>query len=129
MATETDARGVVKTHSYNVKRGLLLSTTYSDDTFSREYAYNHLGQLTHATDDAGERTISYNAYGEIESDSLLTDGVTHTISEQRDEFRRSVGYTYAKDGAAQQTVSIGYESDGRISTAGFLHGGALRNFT
>ena len=128
LATETDARGVVKTHIYDQERGLLLSTSYSDATTPREFAYNHLGQLTQVTDDAGTRTLSYNAYGEAEVDSLLADGVTHTITEQRDDLGRSTGYTYAKDGAVQQTVRIGYATDGRISTAGFLHGGALKRF-
>lgn len=39
-------------------------------------------------------------------------------------YGRSVGYTYAKDGATQQTVTTGYAADGRIASAGFLHSGA-----
>ena len=50
-------------------------------------------------------------------------------SEQRDEFGRSVGYICAKNGATQQTVATGYAPDGRIASAGFMHGGVLRNFT
>ena len=56
LATETDARGNVKTHSYETARGLLLGTTYSDGTTARQYAYNHLGQVTQVTDDAGIRS-------------------------------------------------------------------------
>ena len=33
------------------------------------------------------------------------DGDTHLITELRDSFARSAGYTYAKNGAVQQTVS------------------------
>ncbi len=129
LATETDARGLVKTHSYEPARGLLLGTTYSDTTAPRSYAYNHLGQLTQVTDAAGVRTIGYNAFGEQETDSLLAGGVTHLITETRDAMGRSTGYVYSKDGSIQQTVTTSYGSDGRIATAGFLHGGVERQFS
>ena len=129
LATETDARDIVKTHSYEPARGLLLGTTYSDTTTARSYAYNHLGQLTQVTDAAGVRTIGYNQYGEPETDSLLAGGKTHLITETRDTMGRSTGYTYAKDGSTQQTVTTGYDTDGRITTAGFMHGGAEKQFS
>ena len=40
-----------------------------------------------------------------------------------------MGYIYAKNGATQQTVTTAYAADGRIASAGFMHGGVLRNFT
>ena len=129
LETETTARGKVKTHSYETTRGLLLGTAYSDSTTPRSYAYNHLGQLTQVTDAAGIRIIGYNAYGEQETDSLLAGGKTHLITETRDALGRSSGYTYAKDGATQHTVTTGYGADGRIATAGFLHGGAAKQFS
>ena len=129
VLTETDARGKVKAHTYEPARGLLLGTTYSDSTTPRAYAYDHLGQRTQVTDAAGVRTLSYNAYGEQESDSLVADSVTHLITETRDDKGRSTGYTYAKNGSVQQTVTTGYGTDGRISTAGFLHGGAAKQFS
>ena len=129
VLTETDARGKVKAHTYEPARGLLLGTSYSDNTTPRAYTYNHLGQLTQVTDAAGVRTLSYNAYGEQESDSLVADNVTHLITETRDDKGRSTGYTYAKNGTVQQTVTTGYGSDGRIASAGFLHGGTAKQFS
>ena len=129
LATETDARGNVKTHAYEHARGLLLSTSYSDGTTSRQFGYNHLGQVTQVTDDAGMRTFSYNNYGEKETDSLLADGVTHLLTEKRDLFGRNIGYTYTKNRTNQQTVNVSYGADGRIDTAGFVHGGVERQFT
>ena len=141
IATETDARGNVRTHFYEHARGLHLGTTYSlpsqssagaaagAETNARSYVYNHLGQLTQVTDSAGVRTLSYNFYGEQETDSLLADGVTHLITETRDALGRSTGYTYAKNGTVQQTVTAGYGSDGRINSAGFVHGGSEKQFT
>ncbi len=129
VLTETDARGKVKVHTYEQARGLLLGTSYNDSTSPRTYTYNHLSQLTQVTDAAGVRTLSYNSYGEQESDSLVADSVTHLITETRDEKGRSTGYTYAKNGSVQQTVTTGYGSDGRIASAGFLHGGAAKQFS
>ncbi len=128
LATETDARNNVKTHSYEVARGLLLSTSYSDATTTRCYTYNHLGQLTQVTDDAGTRTIGYNTYGEQETDSLLAGDVTHLITETRDALGRSTGFIYAKNGTVQHTVTTGYGADGRIATTGFTHGGVEKQF-
>lgn len=128
LASETDARGIVKTYSYESARGLLLSTSYSDTSVSRSYVYNHLGQITQVTDAAGTRTIGYNAYGEQETDSLLADEVTHHITETRDALGRSIGFTYAKNGTVQHNVTTGYGSDGRIATAGFMHGSSEKQF-
>ncbi len=133
LATETDARGNVKSHSYEHARGLQLGTNYTSVdgtavTSARSFSYNHLGQLTQLTDDSGVRTFGYNSYGERETDSLVVDGDTHLITEQRDSFGRSVGYIYSKNGSAQQTVTTGYSDDGRISSTGFTHGGASKNF-
>ena len=132
-STETDARGNVKSHIYEHARGLHLGTTYivaegTAATADRSLTYNHLGMITQIVDDAGTRTFGYNTYGERETDSLVVDGDTHLITEQRDSFGRSTGYTYAKNGSVQQTVTTGYGDDGRISAAGFLHGGETKNF-
>ena len=105
LLTETDARGLVKTRSYETARGLLTGITYSDSTTSCTFSYNHLGQLTQVTDAAGTRSIGYNTYGEQETDSLTADNVTHLITETRDEFGRSSGFTYAKNGTVQHTGS------------------------
>ena len=133
LATVTDARGNVKTHSYEHARGLHLGTTYTvvegiEKTSSYSFSYNHLGQMTQVWDDAGTRSFGYNNYGELETDSLVEDGDTHLITEQRDAYGRSTGYTYAKNGTVQQTVSTNYGTDGRVASAGFLHGGAAKNF-
>ena len=141
LATETNARGRVKVHSYEHARGLLLNTTWYHpaaegeeavaDSYSpsRSFTYNHLGQLTQVTDDAGVRSIGYNQYGEQETDSLVVDNDTHLITETRDALGRSTGYVYSKNGTTLQTVCTGYGSDGRIANAGFLHGGVERQFT
>jgi len=64
-----------------------------------------------------------------ETDSLSVDGAPHLVAEKRDSFGRSTGYTYAKDGVAQQTASTGYGTDGRIKNAGFEHDGEEKSFS
>jgi YD repeat-containing protein len=140
LATETNARGRVKVHSYEHARGLLLNATWYHpaeegeeavaDSYSpsRSFTYNHLYQMVQLVDDAGIRSFGYNAYGERVSDCLVVDGDSHLITEQRDAFGRSTGYVYSKNGATQQTVATGYGTDGRINSASFLHGGAAKVF-
>ena len=133
LATETDARGNVKTHTYEHARGLHLGTSYTVvegivETSALSFTYNHLGQMIQLVDDAGTRSFAYNTYGEREGDSLVVDGDTHLITETRDSFGRATGYTYSKNGTIQHTVTTGYGTDGRISSAGFTHGGAVKQF-
>ena len=129
LATETNARGIVKTCTYEQARGLLTGISYSDATPGQSFVYDHLGQLTQITDAAGTRTFAYNPYGELETDNLRVGNHTHLITEKKDAFGRSTGYIYARSGAAQHTVSIGYGEDGRIATAGFLQGSTPQTFT
>lgn len=128
-ATLTDSRGIVTTCTYETARGLLTGETYSDATLGRSYAYNHLGLMTQIVDASGTRTIAYTTYNEPESESLSGDGKTHLITELRDDYGRNTGYRYAKAGSVQQTTSIGYGTDGRMTTAGFLHGGLSKSFS
>lgn len=127
-ATLTDPRGTVTTCTYETARGLLTGETYSDATPARSYTYNHLGLTIQIVDGSGMRTLAYTAYNEPESESLTGDAKTHLVTELRDSYGRSTGYTYAKAGSVQQTTGIGYGTDGRIVTASFLHGGASKAF-
>jgi len=60
---------------------------------------------------------------------LSIGGATHLVTEKRDSFGRSTGYTYAKDDVVQQTASTGYGADGRIASAGFEHDGEEKSFS
>lgn len=124
-----NARGMSEIREYDTLTGQLTRVSFSDgSTPSQTYTYNHLGQLTQVTDAAGTRTIGYNEYGEQKTDSLAAGGKTHLITETRDQLGRSTGYTYAKDGIVEQNVFTGYADNGRIATAGFLHGGKGKEF-
>ena len=130
LASETNARDIVKTLSYDAATGQLTGISFSDDeTPSQSFAYNILGRLTQVTDAAGTRTLAYNEYSELQSDSLDSGAHTHLVTELRDSYGRSTGFTYARSGSTQFTTSVGYATDGRIATAGFMHGGVNRQFS
>ena len=87
LATETNARGIVKTRTYEQARGLLTGISYSDATPGQSFAYDHLGNLTQITDAAGTRTFAYNPYGELETDNLRVGNHTHLITEKKRRLR------------------------------------------
>ncbi len=91
LATETNARGIVKTCTYEQARGLLVGISYSDATPGQSFVYDHLGQLTQITDAAGTRTFAYNLYGEPETDSLAANGLSWQVSELYDGLGRPAG--------------------------------------
>ncbi len=74
-------------------RGLLLSESYSDETNNRSYEYYFLAMPEQISDDAGVRNLAYNSFNELETDSLVADSVTHLVTELRDNYGRSVGYS------------------------------------
>ena len=129
ISSETNAQGKVKTYSYEHERGLLISVVYSDSEIPETYEYNHLGQLIKIVDMSGTRILEYNQYGEISNESTLVNEVTHTVTECRDDYGRSTGYIYSKDGINQQVVSFSYDEYGRVSTTAFLHNDTEKSFT
>ncbi len=46
----------------------------------------------------------------------------------RDAYGRSTGFTYARNGTVLHTVSTGYGPEGKIYTAGIMHGGEQKSF-
>ena len=130
MATETHARGIVKTLSYDAATGRLTGISFSDDeTPSQSFAYDILGQLTQVTD---ARRHAHSRLQRIQraAERLPDSGAhTHLVTELRDNYGRSTGFTYARSGSTQFTTSVSYGEDGRIATAGFMHGGVNRQFS
>ncbi|MDO4411144.1 MAG: RHS repeat-associated core domain-containing protein [Akkermansia sp.] len=68
LSSITDACDVMKSHSYDVVRGLLLSESYSDETNNRTYLYNFLAMPVQISDDAGVRNFAYNSFNEIDTE-------------------------------------------------------------
>ena len=116
LATETNARGIVKTCTYEQARGLLVGISYSDATPGQSFVYDHLGQLTQITDAAGMRTFACNLYGEPETDSLAANGIAWQVSERYDGLGRQAGYELSADGRRVQQTHLSYDGKGRLST-------------
>ena len=127
-STLTDARGIVTTWGYNLKKGVNTSVSYSDSTPGIQYAYNYLNQLMRVTDASGTRTISYNQYSEPDTDSITIGGASYQLQENYDIYGRSSGYALKQGTTVLQEVSQGYEANGRLASAGIMHGGEEQTF-
>ena len=115
LATETNARGIVKTCTYEQARGLPAGISYSDATPGQSFSYNHLGQLTQITDASGTRTFACNPYGEPETDCLEANGLSWQVSELYDGLGRQAGYELSAGERRVQQARLSYDGKGRLS--------------
>ena len=127
-STLTDARGIVTTWGYNLKKGVNNSVSYSDSTPGIQYAYNYLNQLTRVTDASGTHTIAYTPYNEPDTDSITIAGASYQLQEHYDTYGRSSGYALKQGTNILQEVSQGYEANGRLASAGIMHEGTEQSF-
>ena len=127
-STLTDARGIVTTWGYNLKKGVNNSISYSGSTPGIQYAYNYLNQLTQVTDASGSRTITYTPYNEPDTDAITIGGASYQLQENYDAYGRTSGYTLKQGTNVLQEVSQGYEANGRLASAGIMHGGEEQPF-
>lgn len=112
--TFTDARGITVTWGYNLKQGVNTSISYSDGTAEIQFSYNHLNQLVQVMDGAGRHDMTYNQYGELETDSTQVNGMAYHVTEKYDALSRTAGYTLKAGDAAVQEISLGYDDKGRL---------------
>ena len=127
-STLTDARGIVTTWGYNLKKGVNNSVSYSDSTPGIQYAYNYLNQLTRVTDASGSRSPAYTQYNEQDTDTITIEGSSYQLQESYDIYGRSSGYTLKQGTNVLQEVSQGYEDNGRLAGAGMIHEGTEQSF-
>lgn len=121
LVESTDARGIVTTRAYAPLTGDIVSIEYSDGTPSKEFAYNYLGLLSRVTDESGTRTLTYNQYGENESERVEVGGIGITVEEKFDVLGRSTGYSLLRGEEEVISTQIGYDPRGRISSLN-VHG-------
>ena len=105
LATRTWARGIVTTYSYDGWNSLT-NTAYSDGTPAISLSYDAMGRQTNATDAAGTTATSYNAFGDIVSEST-TGLYPRSISHVRDGYGRDLGLSV---GNSRMSI-IEYEAD------------------
>ncbi|MCP2384220.1 RHS repeat domain-containing protein, partial [Akkermansia muciniphila] len=102
--------------------------SYSDSTPGIQYAYNHLNQLTQVTDASGSRVLTYTPCNEPDTDAITIEGASCQLQEHYDTYGRSSGYTLKQGTGVLQEASQGYEADGRLASAGIMHGGEEQTF-
>ena len=110
-AMRTDARGVTTTYLYN-EYGDLVSQVYSDGTSAVEYGYDAQGRQVQAADAAGTTVFEYNAFGELETETisgLYTKALTHHV----DVYWRDAGYSV---NGSRRTVIRYDAATGRVAS-------------
>ena len=131
LATETSARGMVTSYTYNEKTGRLTAIDFSaEDTTRQQFTYDFLGQLIQAEDAAGIRTFSYDKFGSLMDEKLGEGESQVTRYELTDAYGRSIGYSLIRGVELLQLVSTDYAADGRINKASFMDAeGSEQKFT
>jgi len=105
LATRTWARGIVTIYAYDGWNNLT-NTVYSDGTPSISLSYDAMGRQVSATDAAGTTTTSYDAFGDIVSET--TSGLySRIVSHFRDNYGRDLGLAI---GNSRMSI-IEYEAD------------------
>ncbi|HEV7903688.1 MAG TPA: S8 family serine peptidase [Pyrinomonadaceae bacterium] len=117
VRTVTDARGAVRTMSYNA-RHLLTGVSYSTPTGvtatgATAFAYDAAGNRLWMTDDSGRVDYTYNTLSQLTNETRQFAGLSGSYA---------LGYTYNLAGAvasvtdpAGVTVNYGYDAAGRLS--------------
>ncbi|MEW8057606.1 MAG: RHS repeat-associated core domain-containing protein, partial [Candidatus Thiodiazotropha sp.] len=126
--TQTDARGVTVSYSYDALNRLT-HVSYPDTSLNVTYTYDQgthgIGKLTSIIDTHGTTSYTYNAYGDLITQTRTSsDSIVTTFSYDYDSYGRlasltypsgnRVNYTYDAQG---QLTGLSYEwSDGTIQT-------------
>lgn len=131
LATETNARGIVTSYTYDEKTGQLIAIDFSaEDTSRQQFIYNFLGQLIQVEDAAGIRSLSYDKFGSLMDEKQGEGESQVTRYELLDAYGRSIGYSLILGVDLLQLVSTDYAADGRINKASFMDAeGSEQKFT
>ncbi|WP_298084431.1 RHS repeat-associated core domain-containing protein [uncultured Akkermansia sp.] len=73
--------------------------------------------------------LTYTPYNEPDTDSITIEGVSCQLQEHYDTYGRSSGYALTQGTGVLQEVSQDYEADGRLASAGIMHGGTEQRFS
>ena len=125
VLSRINQRGTTTNYTYSPTTGELTNVTYLDSgvTPAVTYSYNRYGGLSQVIDAAGTRTFNYNVTGtlELQSESLpaFFNNRILTLTYDTSTIKgRSTGFQLGSSvtPSADQNVTYGYQSDGRLST-------------
>ena len=126
---QINARGQEIVYEYETTRGLLTAIHYSDGSPSESFEYDHLNNLIRLSDSSGVHCFGYNEYSEKITDELTINEAKHIIQGTPDYYGRLGDFKYSRNNTAIQQISLAYGQDGRIVSAGFIQGNAIKNFS
>lgn len=117
LASRTWARvngtnSLVTTYSYSTNSGDLSAIDYSDSTPDVSFTYDRLGRQKTAESSVSSHSFSY-AILNLQSEIIVTDGVTNTISRTHDNLGRPTGFDLSD---MSYSVAYGYTSLGRFNS-------------
>ncbi|WP_146160125.1 MULTISPECIES: RHS repeat-associated core domain-containing protein [unclassified Stenotrophomonas] len=133
VRTETDARGVVRTHSYDALNRLI-TTAYPDSSLNEAYTYDtpptqcpfgerfSQGHRATMVDGSGGTAYCYSRFGQLVRKVQITNGVTLVVKYDYDVAGRLVAQTYP-DGTVADYVR---DARGRIASIGVTRPGRTR---
>ncbi|MES9971963.1 MAG: RHS repeat-associated core domain-containing protein [Candidatus Thiodiazotropha sp.] len=117
--TQTDARGISVSYSYDALNRLT-QVSYPDASLNVSYDYdqgpNGIGRLTRISDANGTTDYTYNAYGELTSQTRTSsDGIVTTYAYGYDAHGRLTSLTYPSG----NIVHYAYDTHGQLADLTF----------
>ena len=114
--TQTDARGITVNYSYDVLNRLT-HVSYPDTSLNVTYNYDQgtydIGKLTSIGDTNGTTTYTYNAYGDLITQTRTSsDSIVTTFSYDYDTYGRLASLTYPSGNSVNYT----YDAYGQLSS-------------
>ncbi len=108
---------VITTYGYDPQSGQLSGITYSDGTQAVGFNYDRAGRRSSVTDAAGNHTLTHNAAGQLQSDTVaggLLDGVNVTVG--YDSFLRRQSFQATRNAVTLASQTYGYDASSRLET-------------
>ncbi|MFI0416503.1 MAG: hypothetical protein ACH255_20460, partial [Candidatus Thiodiazotropha sp.] len=114
--TQTDARGITVNYSYDALNRLT-HISYPDTSLNVTYTYDQgtygIGKLTGMSDTNGTTTYTYNAYGDLITQTRTSsDSVVTTFSYDYDTYGRLASLTYPSGNSVNYT----YDAHGQLNS-------------
>ncbi|MBT3022141.1 MAG: hypothetical protein KUF77_04495 [Candidatus Thiodiazotropha sp. (ex Lucina aurantia)] len=113
--TQTDARGITINYSYDALNRLT-HISYPDTSLNVTYTYDQgthgIGKLTSIIDTNGTTTYTYNAYGDLITQTRTSsDSIVTTFNYDYDTYGRLASLTYPSGNSVNYT----YDAQGQLS--------------
>lgn len=113
LTEQTDSRGITVTHSYDAldrRTATSFPTAGEDRSYLYDQGANGTGRLTGYDDQSGQTRFTYDARGNVLTETRTIQGRTYRLGYGYDSADRLTSLTYPSG----LTVGYGYDGQGRI---------------